>query len=314
MLLPWLQRVAGARPEARSSHRLPTPQGAGLAVTGAVVIIWLAALALLGRFDGRSAILAAALVGAMLVGFIDDIRPLPWRLKLVAQTLCAAAATTALPAGWPGAFSTGLALADGAIATLVLVAVMNIVNFIDGIDGITAAHSVPAFAVMALAALSSVLPATTGLVAAAAFGAMIGFWWWNRHPARIFLGDAGSLPVGLLLGWLGLLLAGRGHAAAALLVLGYPLADGGSTLLRRLLAGKRLTQPHRDHAYQAAVDRGLSATQVSRTVLLVSVACGVAALTSLVSGNAWISVGAMAIGAVWVAAPIIGWLRRAAPT
>ena len=309
-LLPWLQRVASARPEARSSHRLPTPQGAGLAVTGAVVIIWLAALALLGRFDGRSAILAAALVGAMIVGFIDYIRPLPWRLKLVAQALCAAAATMALPAGWPGAFSTGLALADGAIATLVLVAVMNIVNFIDGIDGITAAHSVPAFAVMALAALSSVLPVITGLVAAAAFGAMIGFGWWNRHPARIFLGDAGSLPVGLMLGWLSLLLAGRGHAAAALLVLAYPLADGGSTLLRRLLAGKRLTQPHRDHAYQRAVDTGLSAPRVTRTVALVSLACAVLAVTSILADHAVVGVGCLAIGLAWILAPIVGWLRR----
>ncbi len=309
-LLPWLQRVASARPEARSSHRLPTPQGAGLAVTGAVVIIWLAALVLLGRFDGRSAILAAALVGAMIVGFIDDIRPQPWRLKLVAQALCAAAAAATLPAGWPGAYSTGLALADGAIATLVLVAVMNIVNFIDGIDGITAAHSVPAFTVMALAAFAGILPATTGLVAAAAFGAMIGFWWWNRHPARIFLGDAGSLPVGLLLGWLSLLLAGRGHAAAALLVLAYPLADGGSTLLRRLLAGKRLTQPHRDHAYQRAVDTGLSASRVTLTVALVSLACAVLAVTSILADHAVVGVGCLAIGLAWVLAPIVGWLRR----
>jgi UDP-N-acetylmuramyl pentapeptide phosphotransferase/UDP-N-acetylglucosamine-1-phosphate transferase len=309
-LLPWLQRVASARPEARSSHRVPTPQGAGLAVTGAVVILWSAALVLLGRFDGRSAILAAALAGAMLIGFIDDIRPQPWRLKLVAQALCAAAATTALPAGWPGAYSTGLALADGAIATLVLVAVMNIVNFIDGIDGITAAHSVPAFAVMTLAAFAGILPATTSLVAAAAFGAMIGFWWWNRHPARIFLGDAGSLPVGLLLGWLSLLLAGRGHAAAALLVLAYPLADGGSTLLRRLLAGKHLTEPHRDHAYQRAVDTGLSAPRVTLTVALVSLACAVLAVTSILADHAVVGVGCLAIGLAWVLAPIVGWLRR----
>lgn len=310
LLLPWLQRVASARPEARSSHRVPTPQGAGLAVAGAVILVWFGALSLSGGFGTRAAMLAAAVAGATFIGFLDDIRPLPWRLKLVAQALCAAAATTALPAGWPGALSTGLPLADGAIATLVLVAVMNIVNFIDGIDGITAAHSVPAFAVMALAALSSVLPATTGLVAAAAFGAMIGFWWWNRHPARIFLGDAGSLPVGLLLGWLSLLLAGRGHAAAALLVLGYPLADGGSTLLRRLLAGKRLTQPHRDHAYQRAVDTGLSAPRVTRTVALVSLACAVLAVTSILADLAVVGFGCLAIGLAWVLAPIVGWLRR----
>ncbi len=312
LLLPWLQRVASARPEARSSHRVPMPQGAGLAVTGAVILVWFGALSLSGGFGTRAAMLAAALAGATFIGFVDDTRPQPWRLKLAAQGLCAAVAAMALPPEWPGAWSTGLPLADGAIATLVLVAIMNIVNFVDGIDGITAAHSVPALAIMALAAWAGALPATAGLLAAAALGAMIGFWWWNRHPAQIFLGDAGSLPVGLLLGWLSLLLAGRGHAAAALLVLAYPLADGGLTLLRRALACKRLTEPHRDHAYQRAVDTGMTVTQVSRSVLLVSLACGVLALTSLVAGNAWIAAGALTVGAAWVLVPIIGWLRRPA--
>lgn len=309
-LLPWLRRVASARPEARSSHHVPTPQGAGLAVTGAVAFVGLGFLVFLGAVDQSAIVLFVAIASAMLVGFIDDVRPQAWRLKLAAQALCAAAATAALPADWPGAFSTGLPLADGAIATLALVAVMNIVNFIDGIDGITAAHTVPAFAVIALAAAAGTLSLPAGLIAAAAFGAMIGFWWWNRHPAQIFLGDAGSLPVGLLLGWLSLLLAGRGQVAAALLAIAYPLVDGGSTLLRRLVAGKRLTQPHRDHAYQVAVDNGLTVRQVSRTVLLVSFVCGVLAVTALLAGGGWIGIGALAIGLVWVAIPIIGWLRR----
>lgn len=310
LLLPWLQRVASARPEARSSHRVPTPQGAGLAVTGATVLVWFCSLAVLGVVDQRVMMLISALVGAMLIGFLDDTRPQPWQLKLAAQGLCAAVAAMALPPEWPGALSTGLPLADGAIAALVLVAIMNIVNFIDGIDGITAAHSVPALAIMALAAWAGALPGTAGLVAAAGPGAMIGFWWWNRHPAQVFLGDAGSLPVGLLLGWLSLLMAGQGHAAAALLVLAYPLADSGLTLLRRALSGNRLTDPHRDHAYQRAVDTGLAVTQVSRTVLLASLACGVLAVTSLVAGNALISIGALTVGVVWVLVPIIGWLRR----
>ncbi len=309
-LLPWLQRVASARPNARSSHRVPTPQGAGLAVTGAVVLVWFGALSIYGDIDTRAMMLSAALAGASLIGFIDDIWPQPWPLKLAAQSICAMMAAAALPAGWPGALSTGFVLADGALAALVLVALINIVNFVDGIDEITVSHSVPAFAVMTLAAWAGLLSLAFGIVAAAALGSMIGFWWWNRHPARIFLGDAGSLPVGLLLGWLGLLIAGRGHVAAALLVLAYPLADGGSTLLRRLVAGKRLTQPHRDHAYQVAVDSGLTVRQVSRTVLLVSLVCGTLAMTAILAGGGWIGIGTLAIGLVWVAIPIIGWLRR----
>lgn len=309
-LLPWLRSVASARPESRSSHRVPTPQGAGLAVAGAIALAWPGALLLAGGLDHRILGLVAALGGATALGFVDDIRPLPWRLKLTAQAVCAALAAACLPTGWQWPLSTGHDLTDRAAATLALVTVMNIVNFIDGIDEITAAHAAPAFAVSMLAAGMGALPGSAGLAAGAGLGAVMGFWWWNRHPARIFLGDAGSLPLGLLLGWLSLLLASGGHGAAGLLVLAYPLADGGLTLLRRLLAGRRLTDPHRDHAYQRAVDTGLAVIQVSRAVLLVSLACGVLAVTALVAGNAWIAAGMLAVGAVWVLVPIIGWLLR----
>ena len=90
---------------------------------------------------------------------------------------------------------------------------------------------------------------------------MIGFAYFNRPVARLFLGDVGSLPIGLLLGWLLLLLAANGHLAAALLMPLYYLADATITLLRRLFRGEPVWHAHRTHFYQLATDRGFTVTR-----------------------------------------------------
>ena len=100
------------------------------------------------------------------------------------------------------------------------------------------------------------LPQEATLVALTLCGAMIGFAPFNRPVAQLFLGDVGSLPIGLLLGWLLILLAGGGHLAAALLLPLYYLADATITLLRRLVKGEKVTQAHRTHFYQRAMDNG----------------------------------------------------------
>ena len=105
--------------------------------------------------------------------------------------------------------------------------------------------------------LAGALPRDATVVAIALFGAMIGFAPFNRPVARLFLGDVGSLPIGLILGWLLLLLAAHGHLAAALLLPLYYLADATITLLRRLIKGDLPTQAHRDHFYQRAIDDGI---------------------------------------------------------
>jgi UDP-N-acetylmuramyl pentapeptide phosphotransferase/UDP-N-acetylglucosamine-1-phosphate transferase len=312
-LRPWLGRVAAARPDARSSHRTITPQGAGIGVVLAILLTGGAATLLAGAGETRLLALLAAVLGLTALGFVDDVRPLAWRPKLAAQALAAVLAVASLP---PEASLVPPALfwPERAVAALALVATVNIVNFIDGIDEITLAHSAPAFALAAMAA--SLVPAggATGPVAAAGLGAMLGFWPWNRHPASIFLGDSGSLPLGLLLGWLALNLALAGQPVAALLMLLYPLADGGITLVRRFLAGRRLTEPHRDHAYQRAVDGGVRAPRVARTVALVSAAAAALGLASISAGNPWIAagLGALALGAVF--GLIAAWLRRSGRT
>ena len=127
----------------------------------------------------------------------------------------------------------------------------------DGLDWMTVSEVVPLSAGLALFGSMGALPNDATFVALAICGAMIGFAPFNRPVARLFLGDAGSLPIGLILAWLLILLAGSGHYLAALLLPLYYVADATITLLRRLADGERILDAHRSHFYQRAVDNGL---------------------------------------------------------
>jgi UDP-N-acetylmuramyl pentapeptide phosphotransferase/UDP-N-acetylglucosamine-1-phosphate transferase len=122
-------------------------------------------------------------------------------------------------------------------------------------------------------------------------GAAIGFLVWNWSPARIFLGDVGSVPLGYVLGFLLLDLAVRGHWRIALILPLYFLADATITLARRLLRGERVWQAHREHFYQQGVRRDLGHAAVVKRVIaadLLLVGCGWA------SENGW---GAVSLAA-----------------
>ena len=119
------------------------------------------------------------------------------------------------------------------------------------------------------------LPSAAGLFAFALCGAVIGFAPFNRPVAKLFLGDVGSLPIGLLLGWMLALLAGGGHIASALLLPLYYLADATVTLMRRVISGEPVTQAHRSHFYQRALDGGFSVRQIVGYVFTTNVALAV---------------------------------------
>ena len=306
-MLPWLGRVAAAMPNARSSHVVPTPQGGGIAMVAAILTTGLPALHLAGVLTLASLACCAGLAALCALGFADDRRPLGWRSKLAAQALAAVAVAGVMP---PGAFAPLPAPVALALSAAVLLVTVNLVNFIDGIDEITVAHAAPALAAATLAATVGGVALAAGPLAAAGLGASLGFWAWNRHPAKVFLGDSGSLPLGLLLGWLALALAAAGHPAAAVLILLYPLADGGLTLVRRLMRGEHLARPHRDHAYQRAVDTGVPMRRVAITVGLISAGNALLALATVLWASRAVGIGALALGLIWTLVPILAWLRR----
>jgi UDP-N-acetylmuramyl pentapeptide phosphotransferase/UDP-N-acetylglucosamine-1-phosphate transferase len=132
---------------------------------------------------------------------------------------------------------------------------------------------------------------------------MIGFAYFNRPTARLFLGDVGSLPIGLITGWLLVLLAGSGHLTAALLLPLYYLADATLTLLRRMSNGERVWQGHRTHYYQRATDRGFSVTEIVVRVFAVNLGLGALAAATVLANSLIANTGALVCGAA-----LVGWL------
>lgn len=281
-LRPLLARYAMARPTARSSHTEPTPQGGGIAVLLAVGVAVSAGLTIVPASGGLGALalLAAAVLGLGLVGALDDLRPMPVLPRLALQT---AAVAVAMHAAGPDVRLLPEAvpfLAERALAVIAGVWFVNLVNFMDGLDLVTVAETVPITAALVLLAIAGLLPSDAGLVAAALLGGMLGFAVFNRPPARLFLGDVGSLPVGLLLAWLLYRLADAGPLAAALLLPFYYCADTTLTLLRRLAAGERVWEAHRSHFYQRATANGFSVREIVGHVFLLNVALAALAASS----------------------------------
>lgn len=305
LLRPLLVRYALARPNARSSHAVPTPQGGGIAVlvaalaAGGLVVVAFGGIAAVPRFG---ALAGAALLLALLGG-VDDIRPLPALFRLavqiavVAGTLALLAPGRILPPDVP-------IMAERALLVLAGVWWINAVNFMDGIDWITCAEMVPLTAAIAAFGIAGWVPPETAGLAAALCGALIGFAPANRPVARLFLGDAGSFPIGLMSGVLLLQLAAAGGLAAALLLPLYHLADATVTLILRLGRRERVWQAHRSHFYQRALDNGFSVLAVDARILVVNLVLAALAATTLAWPAPWTSAAALAVGALLVASTL----------
>jgi UDP-N-acetylmuramyl pentapeptide phosphotransferase/UDP-N-acetylglucosamine-1-phosphate transferase len=194
------------------------------------------------------------------VSWIDDLRGLSPPLRLLAQAVAVAFGVSVLPEP----HSPFQLAAIG----LVWIWWINLFNFMDGIDGLAGSEATAIGAGLLLFTSVGVGadPALQGL-AVAVTGAAIGFLVWNWSPARIFLGDVGSVPLGYVLGYLLLGLSARGHWLLALILPLYFLADATITLLRRLLRGERVWQAHREHFYQRAVRGGLGHAAVVKRVI-----------------------------------------------
>jgi UDP-N-acetylmuramyl pentapeptide phosphotransferase/UDP-N-acetylglucosamine-1-phosphate transferase len=187
---------------------------------------------------------------------------------------------------------------------------VNLVNFMDGLDWMTVAEVVPvAGAVIALGWFSE-LPGSANIVAAALFGAMLGFAPFNRPVAKVFLGDVGSLPIGLLLGWCLLQLAYSHQLVAALLLPLYYLADATVTLLRRLLTGEKFWAAHRSHFYQRATDNGFTVIGVVREVFALNVGLAVLAIASITTPSTAIRLCFLGVGAVATASLMYRFSRQ----
>ena len=307
ILLPlrsWLTRHALAHPNSRSSHRQSTPQGGGIAVIAATLGVAATATGGQGALVGLQPLwlVFAATAFIALVGAADDIRTIEVAPRLVLQMLAVVVMLASLPSDlrilpilpwW----------VERALLLLACLWFVNLTNFMDGIDWMTIAEFVPIAAGLTLIGLLGALPAHGMIVAVALGGALLGFAPFNKPVARIFLGDVGSLPIGLLVSWQLVHVAGHGYLTAAIVLPLYYLADATLTLLRRVANGERFWQAHRTHFYQLATDRGFGVGEIVARVFAVNLALVALAAFSV----AWPGPLSMTV-ALGGGGVLVGWL------
>ena len=295
-LLPWLRSIALAKVTDRSSHKVPTPQGGGLGVLAGLLVA-LIALRIAG-FQTLPWTQVLALVGIAALGFIDDIHALPASRRIIAQALFLLIPFLTMAQVPPGLVALSPSFSAPVLRVMVVVIgfvgllwIVNLTNFMDGLDGIIVASYAPGLFVAGYL-LTALHGEPFGLVAAAAGAALIGFGVWNWNPAKIFLGDAGSLLIGLITALAFWLLLLNHEWPAAILLWLYPFMDATLTLGRRLARGEQVWQAHRQHAYQRGVDKGLPVKRVSGLSGLYAL---VAAVVSLAVAGQGAAIGFVAI-------------------
>jgi UDP-N-acetylmuramyl pentapeptide phosphotransferase/UDP-N-acetylglucosamine-1-phosphate transferase len=297
LLRPLLQRYALARPNARSSHVVPTPQGAGIAVIAAVLAT-ISVCAQLADFAAPVGLFAATtFIG--LVGFVDDVKPIPVLPRLLLQAAAVGVVLVAVP-NELRIFPNLPLLLERSLLWVAGLWFVNLVNFMDGLDLMSVAEIVPITGAMIAMGWFEQFPVLPALVAAALCGAMIGFALFNRPVAKVFLGDVGSLPIGLLAGWCLLQLAWHGQLVAALLLPLYYLADATLTLLRRIFRGEQFWAAHRSHFYQRATDNGFTVPQVIGRVFALNIGLAALAIASINTDRSSLHIAFLLIGAMAV--------------
>lgn len=247
-LLLRRNRLPMDHPNERSLHATPTPRVGGLGIMAGV----LAAALSLGDTALLPVMLGAFALAALSV--LDDVRGLPVRVRFLAHFVAAAGCLLALGL-------TGWALLAG---TLAVVWMTNLYNFMDGSDGLAGGMAAIGFGALGLAAWLGDAPGLATFCASIA-AAALAFLRFNFPPARVFMGDAGSIPLGFMAASLGILGALR-HVwpwLFPLLVFSPFVVDASVTLARRALCGERIWEAHRSHYYQRAVLLGASHRQIA---------------------------------------------------
>jgi len=281
------------QPNERSLHEVATPRIGGIGVMVAGLVF-----AFAWASPGIAVALGAALFLAI-ISLVDDLRALPISVRLPAHLAAAAVAILAIAS--PDAGHPGLTVVECGLALLAIAWMTNLFNFMDGSDGLAGGMAVIGFAALAVAGFEarnfSLAVTCTCLASAAA-----GFLPHNFPPARVFLGDAGSIPLGFLAATLGLVGFVRGAWPAwfPLAVFAPFIADATLTLARRVARGEPFWRAHRSHAYQRLVLAGWTRRGLALAAYALMLASVFAAFAALRSDEASRSGIIMALLAVYV--------------
>lgn len=309
ILRPILVRHLLAHPNDRSSHKVATPQGGGLGVMLALIAVCASAGLLAPRMGAVSLtpVLGAASFLTVL-GALDDAHALPVWWRFMGQTIAALVIVLTLPAELRILPEIVPLAVERILLVIGTVGFVNAVNFLDGIDWMTVAEVVPITLAVVVLYAFDVVPVGIGLLALALLGAMLGFAVFNKHPASIFLGDAGSLPIGLCLAFMLIYVAEANLAAAILLPL-YMIADTSITLMRRVINKEPFLSAHRSHYYQRAVTGGRSVPQVTARIFLLGLTLALLAVGITLAHSTALDLVALALCASATAATLY-WLTR----
>lgn len=298
-LTPAVRRFATGRglldePGGRKIHPNPVPRLGGIAIVAGFFIGLGVALFLAPTLEGKrlgGGISPGFLIGGALialVGLTDDVVDLPAIAKFGAQVLVGVAAfalglsVTALSVPW-GRFELGIWALP--VTVLWIAAVINAINLIDGLDGLAAGVALTVLAAFAAIAAINALGSIV-LVAAALAGGTLAFLFYNRHPATIIMGDAGSMFLGFLLAGLAIELTQQGGpgvpAYVPIVALGVPLADTLWAVVRRFIVGRPVFTADQQHVHHRLLRAGLS--QPAAVLLLCAASAVLGAGALLLSG------------------------------
>lgn len=275
-------------PNARSNHSNPVPKGGGLAVIFALIIPMLIA--------NIDLVIVLSILILASVSLMDDLIQVPAFVRLIVQAIAVSIPLSFLPVDFISAMPP---LMEKIAIGLLWIWFINLFNFMDGIDGMSAVEMISVgLGIALLMVFAGLFPSPLAEYAMVLAAAGCGFWWWNHHPARIFLGDVGSIPIGFVLFYLLLLAALSGYAAAALLLPAYYVADATITIARRACRGEKIWQAHSEHYYQKAVRKGWKHDTVVRLIAGVNVLLGFLAVMSMLNKELsilYVALGYMAV-------------------
>lgn len=257
-------------PNNRSLHSSPIPRIGGVGIIAGIVSGW----ALM--FTDLAWWLILPLVGLFIVSLLDDMHSLPVRHRLPAHLIAA----TILVGG------SGMFASQGMVAAIIVLLLTtwmtNLFNFMDGSDGLAGGMALIGFSMYGIAALvahNSTLAMLNFTISAAA----LGFLYYNFPPAKVFMGDAGSIPLGFLAAAMGLWGWQQGHWAVwfPLLVFSPFIVDATVTLVSGTLRGAKITEAHREHYYQRLIRLGWGHRKVALAEYILMLVAGMSALACL---------------------------------
>lgn len=314
MLTPWVRKRAfswGAidKPAARKVHKKPMPRMGGLAV----FLAFIPAVLLSQHIDLPLAglLLGGALI--VLLGIIDDIKGLSAKVKLLGQV---AAATVVIPFGIQVQYITNPFSGDLLflgwlvipVTVFWLVAVTNAINLIDGLDGLAGGVScIAALTLAAVAWLHGAQMEGVVLLALTLAAATLGFLRHNFYPAKIFLGDCGSMFLGFTLAGMSIMSFTKSATAISviipLVILGLPLLDTFFAIIRRYHQHRPIFQPDKEHLHHRLMAMGLSHRQTVLAIYAVSAVLGLSAvvLDLISTDQAVVVLVIMSVVILWLA-------------